>query len=104
MLSSKEEMDTYLQTVSENENDMAMVTAMSDKYDEEYFKEKSLALVYVVMPSEGVTVEYEGSSIQDNIITVQYKVNELEEGTVGATVMTASFIVLEVDKDITEIK
>ena len=70
----------------------------------EYFKEKSLALVYVVMPSEGVTVEYEGSSIQDNIITVQYKVNELEEGTVGATVMTASFIVLEVDKDITEIK
>lgn len=104
LLSSKEEMDTYLQTVSENENDMAMVTAMSDKYDEEYFKEKSLALVYVVMPSEGVTVEYEGSSIQDNIITVQYKVNELEEGTVGATVMTASFIVLEVDKDITEIK
>lgn len=104
VLSSKEEMDTYLQTVSENENDMAMVTAMSDKYDEEYFKEKSLALVYVVMPSEGVTVEYEGSSIQDNIITVQYKVNELEEGTVGATVMTASFIVLEVDKDITEIK
>ena len=104
LLSSKEEMDTYLQTVSENENDMAMVTVMSDKYDEEYFKEKSLALVYVVMPSEGVTVEYEGSSIQDNIITVQYKVNELEEGTVGATVMTASFIVLEVDKDITEIK
>ena len=101
VLSSKEDMDTYLQAILEDDK---MTTVINNKYDEEYFKEKSLALVYVVMPSGGMTVEYEGSVIQDNTITVQYKVNELEEGMVGTAEMTAAYIVLEVDKDITEIE
>ena len=101
VLSSKEDMDTYLQAILEDDK---MTTVINNKYDEEYFKEKSLALVYVVMPSGGMTVEYEGSVIQDNTITVQYKVNELEEGMVGTAEMTAACIVLEVDKDITEIE
>ena len=49
-------MDTYLQAILEDDK---MTTVINNKYDEEYFKEKSLALVYVVMPSGGMTVEYE---------------------------------------------
>ena len=70
------------------------------KYDEEYFKNKSLALYYVALTSGSDTVVVSEPEIKEDTIIVKYKINTPEMGTCD---MSGGLIVLEVDKSINKI-
>lgn len=72
------------------------------KYDEEFFKNKSLALIYVSLTSSDKKVQINYAKKENNKVVVEYVINNY--GEVGLCVMSAELIVVEVDKDINEIK
>ena len=68
-----------------------------DRYDNEYFKENSLALKYVEVSSSGDLVEFKNAKITaSNKIKIQYNVE-----TIGMTDdMSGYILVIEIDKNI----
>ena len=71
------------------------------KYDEEFFKNKSLALMYVSLSSISNEIQLKSAKKNNNKVIVEYVINSEE---VGVTEMGAALIIVEVDKDITEIE
>lgn len=71
-----------------------------NKYNESFFKNKSLAVVYVSVSSGSAIVEYEGSEIQGNAVLIKY---EAKYPGVGTDDMSGYFVIVEVDKNITSI-
>ncbi|MBP3708213.1 MAG: hypothetical protein J6J36_06360 [Clostridia bacterium] len=69
-----------------------------EKYDDEYFKDKSIALVYVTLASSSEFVEKTDAEIQGNSVKVNYTIGA--HGDVGLCVMGASIIITEVDQGI----
>lgn len=72
------------------------------KYNEEFFQNKSLALVYVSLTSSGQKVQINYAKKENNKVVVEYVINNY--GEIGLCVMSAELIVVEVDKDINEIE
>lgn len=72
------------------------------KYNEEFFKNKSLALVYVGLTSTGQKVQINYAKKENNKVVIEYVINNYGENV--AYVMSAELIVVEVDKDINEIE
>jgi len=70
------------------------------KYDDEYFKNKSLVLYYVELTSGSETVVVSEPEIKEDTIIVKYKINTPSIGTCD---MSGKLIVLEVDKSINKI-
>ena len=71
-------------------------------YDEEYFKEKSLALVYVELSSGSDSVEFVKATKFGSSINVSYKIVYPEDG-IGTCDMSGYIVVVEITKDITKI-
>lgn len=71
------------------------------KYNEEFFENKSLALVYVSLNASSCQVELKNAVKDGENVKIEYVINTV--GDVGLTVMGADLIVVEIDKDITNI-
>lgn len=71
------------------------------KYDEEFFKNKSLALIYICCTSTAETVKVNYAKKENNKVIVEHDIDCAE---IGACVMSAELISVEVDKDINEIE
>lgn len=71
------------------------------KYSEEYFKNKSLAVKYISLGSGSITISSVYGIIEDKKISFEYEKNSPEIGTMD---MNGYFLIVEVNKDIKEIK
>lgn len=71
-----------------------------NKYDEEYFSDKSLAILYISLGSGSITIEYKNAYIEDKIVKIKYDENVPEIGTMD---MSGYFIIVEVPKVVEEI-
>jgi len=70
-------------------------------YDEKFFESKSLAIVYVTLSSSNRSVDLKKATKEGNSVKIEYDIKSI--GDVGAAVMMADLIVVEVDKDVTNI-
>ena len=70
------------------------------KYDEEFFKTKSLALAYIELSSGSDNVILKEPYIKDNTIKINY---DIDSPKIGTCDMSGYVIVVEIDKNITEI-
>lgn len=71
-----------------------------NKYDEEFFKDNSLAVKYLVMSSGSDTIEEVYGVVNGEKITIRYLVNYPEVGTDD---MNGFFVILEVPKSVKEL-
>lgn len=76
------------------------VTEELSMYNEEFFENKSLALMYVSLSSISNEIQLKYAKKENNKVIIEYVINS--EGIV--TAMGAGLIVVEVDKDITDIE
>lgn len=70
-------------------------------YDEEYFKNKSLAILGVGLGNGSEYIDLKRTTREGTNVKIDYEI--AFSGEVGITVMRESFIVAEIDKDITGI-
>ena len=83
----------------EREEDGELKTRL-DKYDEEFFKNKALALYYLELSSGSDRVTLQEPSVSGNNIKINYHIDYPEIGTCD---MNGYVIVVEIDKSITKI-
>lgn len=76
------------------------LNSLIEKYDEEYFKQKSLALIYVQLSSGSNSVEFLGATKEANSVRMHYRV-VYPAGGVGTCDMSGYIVFAEIDKDIT---
>ena len=106
IISTQSSLDEFIQKYDNKSWDLegneidGKVSRELKKYDEEYFKNKSLALYYVALTSGSNTVVVSEPEIKEDTIIVKYKINTPEMGTCE---MSGGLIVLEVDKSINKI-
>jgi len=70
-------------------------------YNEEFFKTKSLAVKYIPLSSGSITISSVYGIIDGEKISFEYKKNSPDVGTMD---MNGYFLIVEVSKDIKEIK
>ena len=75
----------------------------SDKYDENYFKSKSLALIYIGTGSSSNKFSGVDMSVNSDTLTVEPKI-EYSNSSFVTTDITGKLIVVEVDKNISKIE
>jgi len=76
-----------------------VVDLILNKYGESFFENQSLAVTYVPLPNWD-SVEYSSSTIEDNTITIGYRIHK------SMTIQplgTGFFVIVEVDKNITSV-
>ncbi len=71
-----------------------------DKYDANFFKDNSLAVMYVVLNSGSITIDNVYGVVDDNKVTIEYTRKSPEVGTMD---MSGCFVIVEVPKTVTEI-
>lgn len=71
-----------------------------NKYDEEFFEEKSLAVKYVITSSGSATIKEVYGIVDSDKVTIRYLVDYPELGTAD---MSGFFLILEVDKSVLEL-
>ena len=71
------------------------------KYNEEYFKDGSLALIYETTSNSAINIKVNSLEIVNDTLKINYSRESSSE--VGATVMGGSLIVVEVPKSVTTI-
>jgi len=105
IIKSKQELDEYTGKYDnkyyegDRKVDGKLKTTLS-KYDEEFFKTKSLALVYVELSSGSIKVTLKEPAVSGNTIKIDY---DMEHPEIGTCDMNGYVIVVEIDKNITEI-
>lgn len=74
------------------------------QYDNEYFQNKSLAIISVVLADSGSNIKINKAVKDGNSVKVDYEVtNDAKEGEMVLMVMSKGYIVVEIDKDINNI-
>ena len=71
-------------------------------YDEEYFKNKSLAILGVDLGNGSLYIDSIKATKENNSVKIDYKISHSNE--TGTTDMRKQYIVVEIDKDITDIE
>lgn len=71
-----------------------------EKYGDSFFEEKSLAIMYVGLTSGSDSVEFESATKINSNIAIKYHIDRPEIGTCD---MSGKLIIVEVDKEITDI-
>ena len=71
-------------------------------YDEEYFKNKSLAILGVDLGNGSLCIDSIKATKENNSVKIDYKISHSNE--TGTTDMRKQYIVVEIDKDITDIE
>lgn len=72
------------------------------KYNDKYFKDKSLAVLSVVLTNSSESINIKKAIKEENNVRIEYDIESPANKT-GLTVMKKDFIVVEVDKDVTGI-
>lgn len=72
-----------------------------DRYNDEYFKTKSLAMVYVDKSSISDYIDFKEPVIQGNTVIINYNIINAE---IALCAMDGELIIIEISKDITTIK
>ena len=85
----------YREQITESYNNIL------NMYDESFFEDRSLAIVYIFAQSIHHNIEYSYSNISDNTVTVAYTIRE---PNVIPGISCGFFIILEVDKTVTSIE
>lgn len=70
------------------------------KYNEDYFKDKSLAVMYIEENSGSISIEEVKAIVTEETVKISYKENKPEVGTMD---MNGFFIIAEVPKTVTSI-
>lgn len=74
---------------------------LTDKYTSDYFKTKSLAILFIPVGSSNTSVKFISATKEVSNVKIDYKTTT--SGEIGLTVMSYSLIVVEIPKDITGI-
>lgn len=77
-------------------------TELFKDYDEEYFKNNSLAILGVDLGNGSQYIDLIKATKEDSNVKIDYKVSYSNE--IGTTDMRKQYIVVEIDKDITDIE
>lgn len=107
IISTKEELNKYIVKYdnkawdSEGNEIDGQISKWLNKYDEQFFKTKSLALYYIILTSGSQSVDLDKPEIKGDSIIVKYKINEPEIGTCD---MSGNLVVVEVDKNIKKVE
>lgn len=103
IVSSYEQLTQILNQNKTEQKISVMLKENLGKYDEEYFKTKSLALV-VASATAGYNIKLDETIKDSDNLKVKYTVkNSTTEGMNYITVMYNNLIVVEIDKDIKDI-
>lgn len=106
IISTKEELNKYIVKYDKKSWDLegneidGQISKCLNKYDEQFFETKSLALYYIILTSGSQSVDLDEPEIKGDSIVVKYKVNIPEIGTCD---MSGELVVIEVDKNIKKI-
>lgn len=73
-----------------------------DKYDETYFKDNALAIIFVTMPNPAYNVKVKNMEIKDNELFVNYYLEPIKEMTT-MDVLCGETILVEVNKNVKKI-
>ena len=92
IIATKQELEEFC-------NELESGLDIKDKYDEKFFKNKSLAIMSVELGNSAESITIKKVSKEGNNVKIEYEI-DLPKDKVGLTVMMKDFIVVEVDKDI----
>lgn len=107
IITSKEELNSFCNKLEEGDYTTGRVMSANEtfaKYDENYFKTKSLAILTVWLSNSGENIKDIKATKDGNNVKVEYEITPLgKNGESYLMVMSKEYIVIEVDKDITNI-
>lgn len=94
IISNRKDLEEYMDNFMKKEEVLT-------KYNEEYFKDGSLALIYETTSNSAISIKVNSLEIVNDTLKINYSRESSSE--VGATVMGGSLIVVEVPKSVTTI-
>ena len=107
IISNTDELQRFCIKLENEDESFVMVdrinrsTDLFKKYDEEYFKNNSLAILGVDLGNGSEYIDLKKATKENNNVRIDYEIAFSSE--VGITVMRKCFIVVEIDKNITGI-
>lgn len=75
---------------------------LTNKYDSDFFKSKSLAILFIPVGNSNSYVQFNSATKEDSNVKINYKIITSDKD--GLTVMSYTLIIVEIPKDITGIK
>lgn len=107
IISNIEELHKFCNDLEDKDYTVDRVTSAENlfkQYDEEYFKNKSLAIISVVLADSGSNIKINKAVKDGNSVKVDYEeTNDAKNGELVLMVISKGYIVVEVDKDIDNI-
>ena len=94
VVAERSELEDYL-------NHFYNTNEILDKYDDNYFKDKSLALIYEITGNGAISIKVNSLEIVGKTLQIKYSKEATAE--VGTTDMSGFLIVVEVPKSVTSI-
>lgn len=104
IISNKDELQMFCHKLENEEESYAVIDRISSSldlfvdYDEQYFKNKSLAILGVDLGSGNQSIDLSKVTREDTKIRIDYEINFSKEN--GPMVRTKKYIVVEIDKSI----
>ena len=107
IISNENELSKFCKDLEESDYNADRVTSaesLFSKYDKEYFKDKSLAIISVTLANSGSNIKINKAVKDGNTVKVDYEeTNDAEDGEMVLMVISKGYIVVEIDKDINNI-
>ena len=104
IISNYNELKNYCDKMEENDFNTYRAyhsIEVFSKYDDEYFKTKSLAIICVELSDGTKNIEFKKATKDGKNVKVEYEISQSEG--YGIQVISYGFIVVEIDKDITNV-
>jgi hypothetical protein len=95
IITNTEELKEFIKELESDSN----IKDSFSKYDEEYFKNKSLAIMSVELSNSAESLRVKSAVKEGTNVKIKYEIYSNTD-KVGLTVMMKEFVVVEVDKDI----
>ena len=108
IISNMDELQKFCYKLENEDESYAIVdriyrsTELFKDYDEEYFKNKSLAILGVDLGNGSLYIDSIKATKENNSVKIDYKISHSNE--TGTTDMRKQYIVVEIDKDVTDIE
>ena len=108
IISNMDELQKFCYKLENEDESYAIVdriyrsTELFKDYDEEYFKNKSLAILGVDLGNGSLYIDFIKATKENNSVKIDYKISHSNE--TGTTDMRKQYIVVEIDKDVTDIE
>lgn len=108
IISNMDELQKFCYKLENEDESYAIVdriyrsTELFKDYNEEYFKNKSLAILGVDLGNGSLYIDSIKATKENNSVKIDYKISHSNE--TGTTDMRKQYIVVEIDKDVTDIE